>query len=510
MASGASEAAFADTRFVDGVVFFDHVPFFPFGVYDPGGDYQGVVRHGMNCFLASANPDDMEFNRDLLDAAAAHGLKVNLYLGYDHVKHKEATDRIVRGFRDHPAVLAWFVGDDMTIHSLPRAKEMAVQIRTLDHAHPVVGDVAHTAETPLEAWVKFKPHLDVMMQYDYPVGMGDAPHWRSFNDHRGLLSFCESTLGPVWTFTQAFTWISTLQQLQLPAPDDMESPYPEPSQLRLLTFMEIALGEKGIIYFGPWSRIRKNPATSSEIMLLARELSPCFPLFSLGKRVSALTTSVDHVRACSWDMDGEFAVLLYRDKPRFARYVDTEVVENILVDLPLPDDAKLAAVSLGVRPGTIELVREDGRWRLRIERVELTAAVLLLRDREKAMDIRKSQEELSAADGEECIRAAQYQLNKVRTTYEQCALPVREAEQLFKEADAQIDAVKRLLKERQFQDIVVTRRAVNRTCRRAVELVMDHAEAFDPVPDAVRSCVGLYYGLPSLSAATHGEASKQE
>ena len=55
-------------------------PYFPFGVWDPAGDYRGVAEYGMNCFLAHASPDDMGQNRGILDAAQAHGLKVNLYL----------------------------------------------------------------------------------------------------------------------------------------------------------------------------------------------------------------------------------------------------------------------------------------------------------------------------------------------------------------------------------------------------------------------------------------------
>jgi hypothetical protein len=223
LGAGLAVAVLGDTTFAEGVVKYGGTPFFPFGVWDPAGDYRGVAEHGMNCFLGHANPEDMGRNDEMFDQAEAHGLKVALYLGYDHVKHAEATQQIVRRFRDHPALLAWNIGDDMNIHSLPRVKAMAAQIRALDRDHPVAGDVAHTAETPMDAWIEFKPYLDVMLQYDYPVGLGNAPSWRSFNDHRGHLSFCESRLGPVWTYTQAFTWISTLQtvyeQCALSLPD---------------------------------------------------------------------------------------------------------------------------------------------------------------------------------------------------------------------------------------------------------------------------------------------------
>lgn len=287
LGAGMAATVFGETKFVEGVVHFDDRDFFPFGVWDPGGDYRGVAEHGMNCFLAHASPEDMAKNGEIFDQAQAHGLKVNLYLGYDHVKHAEATERIVGTFKDHPAALAWMIGDDMNITALPRVEAMAAQIKEIDRSHPVAGDAAHTADLSMEDWVKFKPYLDVMLQYDY------------------------------------------------------------------------------------------------------------------------------------------------RDESSFSRYVDADAVEGVQVELPLSDGAHLVAVPLGVQPGKAELTAKGGTRQLRLESVELTAAVLILPDDDTTRTIRSTRDRISGAEAELCVRAAEYQLQKVQTVYEQCDLSLPESARPF-------------------------------------------------------------------------------
>ena len=116
-------------------------------------------------------------------------------------------------------------------------------------------------------------------------------------------------------------------------------------------------------------------------------------------------------------------------------------------------------------------------------------------------DIRESQEWPSVAETELCVRAAEYQLQKVRVVYEQCALPLPDTEQAFREAAREIITAKQLLHAGEYPKIVATRRLVNRLCRRAVVCVMDHADSISPGPDSARPVAGLYYGMPNFFAA---------
>ena len=115
-------------------------------------------------------------------------------------------------------------------------------------------------------------------------------------------------------------------------------------------------------------------------------------------------------------------------------------------------------------------------------------------------DIRESQEWPSVAETELCVRAAEYQLQKARVVYEQCALPLTDAGQAFREAARKTITAKQLLHAGEYPKVVATHRIVNRLCRRAVVCVMDHTDSISPGPDSVRPFAGLYYGMPNLFA----------
>ena len=148
---------------------------------------------------------------------------------------------------------------------------------------------------------------------------------------------------------------------------------------------------------------------------------------------------------------------------------------------------------LGVQPGRAELTEKEGTRQLRFESVELTAAVLILPDNDKTRDIRRSHDRISVAEAELCVRAAEYQLRKVQAVYEQCDLSLPDAEQAFRDAVAEVETAKRLLRGEKLREVVATRRTVNLLCRRAVVCVMDHADGISRVPESAQPFSGLYY-----------------
>jgi len=87
-------------------------------------------------------------------------------------------------------------------------------------------------------------------------------------------------------------------------------------------------------------------------------------------------------------------------------------VKDVHVDLPLPDSGYFVA-----QLGKAELAQEERTGKLRIASVELTSAVLILPAKNKHHDIWRSQEWTSAAEAELCVRAAEYQLQKVQGVY---------------------------------------------------------------------------------------------
>jgi len=136
----------------------DGEPFFPLGVYEgvspgteeallrldtlAGSPFNTVMNYGIN-------GGSLEEIKAYLDAAHGRGLKIiyslkDFYEGTQYYPAKvgpfegeeEMTRGVVTTFRDHPAILAWYLNDELplTFHDRLRARYEAV--RELDPNHP--------------------------------------------------------------------------------------------------------------------------------------------------------------------------------------------------------------------------------------------------------------------------------------------------------------------------------------------------------------------------------------
>lgn len=140
--------------------------------------------------------------RVLLDAAHKHGLKVlvGLWLrqgrpgaesddSFDYVHDtqgmkKQLADTLtqVRAYKDHPAVLAWGIGNEVLLNSPDDASKEAYarfleqvvrEVKKLDAGHPVISVDAWTLGVPW--WMKFTPSLDAYGINVYGGGIHALP-----------------------------------------------------------------------------------------------------------------------------------------------------------------------------------------------------------------------------------------------------------------------------------------------------------------------------------------------
>lgn len=187
---------------------------------------------------------------DLADVAA--GAKLQLIIHWPD-------DTEVARFRDHPAVLAWYLDEEPTGTYWDR--DMAArfdqfvarreQIRKLDPHHPVFAlDVPWITPPATEWWVKWSTAGDVSAHDNYPI-----------NQNRQSLSFDQGipeTVSlavrsndqkkPVWVCLPAFEQNGERFQFSMPSP----------RQMRCMTYASIVHGATGIMQFALDSWVTRN------------------------------------------------------------------------------------------------------------------------------------------------------------------------------------------------------------------------------------------------------------
>jgi hypothetical protein len=153
----------------------------PYAVRGVGMATNHVERlrlHGGNSIRNWTTRDDAGSIRELLDAAHANGVTVMLCLpvqaerwGFDYddadavAAQLEALRGDVLAYRDHPALLAWIVGNELN-HSYTNPRvydavdDIARMIHELDPNHPVTTTVAGIDEAVVAEIVERAPALD--------------------------------------------------------------------------------------------------------------------------------------------------------------------------------------------------------------------------------------------------------------------------------------------------------------------------------------------------------------
>ncbi|MBT5478780.1 MAG: hypothetical protein HOK45_06895 [Verrucomicrobia bacterium] len=236
----------------------DTSPFFPIGIYGVSNveDLETVHRAGFNCVKGPSN-------RAFLDKAASLGMRV--------IASPESsfdTPEKLKKFHDadsHPALLSWYLVDEPDMQRTPPWK-VAMDQRRLKAvpAHSPVSlvlyDGAHSDD--------YGAIPDILMVDHYPVPWMPLAH---FAQHMNWARNAIPQHKPLYGVLQAFNWYYFRRVL--PGVTDFRVPTLE--ELQCMTFMALAEGVDGLIYYtlrsGDWDLL-EHPDTWDALQQVIRSV----------------------------------------------------------------------------------------------------------------------------------------------------------------------------------------------------------------------------------------------
>jgi hypothetical protein len=289
------------------------LPFIPFGFYayspvQPTLPEEEVVR-GFNMISPYQKIMDKTFKarKAYMDRCAALGMKVNYNLlsvaggggvgsarmAMNDADRRELLIREVKAFRDHPALLAWYIADEPVGQGHPPGPliETYQLIKKLDPYHPVT----MVFMSPQDAG-RYAKAMDIVMADPYPVPR------RSVTEVEYVSKMLERTLYPelpLWIVPQAFGGGEHWRR------------EPTPAEMRVMTWLALINGARGIQYFvrnGP-NGFPKSVVAWDECGQIALETAELTPYFAEGRKVTGLSSSRTAIRVKGWERDSTLVVV---------------------------------------------------------------------------------------------------------------------------------------------------------------------------------------------------------
>lgn len=298
-----------------GMPFKAGVPIFPLGLYmaahDDEVDLERIQEAGFNLLVSyrwgpwgQYQGQIHPFLKSFLDLANDHrlGILFNTCLFYPLpngiCSHPGACDpneswqslvgRYVDAIKNHPALVGWYINDEPKPDQVSLNKEMFDLIQKKDPRHPQW--VVLMAPEDQNSIIPFYEGFDVLGTDPYPFG---PEPWHA-NDINSVARACDaariSTYGlkPFWAVIQVHT-PSAYYGYQ-------PTPPPTATQIRVMAYMAIARGARGIFFFSYFDLFRLLPnSTENEMEIfnsrwpgvasVGKEITQLFPTLLNGKEI---------------------------------------------------------------------------------------------------------------------------------------------------------------------------------------------------------------------------------
>jgi len=301
----------------------DGQPFFPLGMYWSGvrePELETYAKGPFNCLMPYGSP-----NAQQMDMCHARGLKViysikDYYAGTrwapKHIKTEAdetaEIEKRVALYRDHPALLAWYINDELPLTMVERLAARQRLMERLDPDHPTW--VVLYQYTQVRAYLST---FDVIGTDPYPIPgkpAGMALEWTRVTR--------DQTYGTraLWQVPQVFNWAAYKQ-----GEEREKSRAPTLLEMRSMAWQCIAAGANGLVFYSFFDlfKMKANEPFETrwaEVCAMAEEIRRHIPvMLSVEPAPAATCAGAPAVETRVWRVGDDVYLLAVNSAPEEVR-----------------------------------------------------------------------------------------------------------------------------------------------------------------------------------------------
>ena len=298
-----------------GIARIDGKPFFPLGMFfEARASKERVDRYAkgpFNCLLPYPEP-----TRDEMDYAASKGLKMiftlkDCYVGLKYapkgvtneIAETAYASRRIREFKNHPALLAWYVNDELGLDWLKRLAARRDLCERLDPDHPTY--VAHYMVEDIRGHL---PSFDVIGSDPYPICQTGDPPISQVMEHTRITRKGVFGARAMWQIPQAFDWGAYRVK------DKDKTRPPTFEEMRNMAWQFMAEGANGLIFYAydSWEKMKwRTPPEEmwNRVCRIGEEVKAKVPVFLSEETAPAVTLITKDASVRAWRKDGDVWLL---------------------------------------------------------------------------------------------------------------------------------------------------------------------------------------------------------
>lgn len=425
-------------------------------------------------------------------------------------------------YRKHPALFSWLMSDDTADKHYPAIKRIHDLIKRHDSnnfATATCYGFRHPDRITAARWKDWQGIMDYPTTYDYPLNK-DNRFWKAnlcvgLEDIQQLSEnvprvYGKDTYFHLWAQSHLQTFVKRSLGLS-----GREVFLTSPEQTRLLTYMMIAAGTKGILYFyaGAFTDASLGVGRRNEMALVWQELGPLEELIAAGKRRKAVSVSSPDVEAVAFSKDGQTLLVLVKHGKQYHRYVSGGNVKGVTVTLKLSNAASLRAWRAGYPAVTSVETRAQGPdvLLLRIGDFDLTDLILIGPEDDAAERVSEYRKETRPVAAGLAYRVCRDKKIKTEVVLERIAAAGgkidADVEQLRDAAEREFAGASAAHAQRDFAEAYAQFRALLESYREIQKRMVTQAEAGwseRKEPAEAEKFLNMYFTLPSFHAVLRG------